>query len=129
MPPLQATEKGLHPSKKNTSTSKHEISSLLVYLWVIFSLLDPVQPSRINSDPDPQHCTAGSPDLRAQAARLREAGIKCLSFAHVIIAKSFKNETKCTDPTFGNKFKQLGSAGTGGKARRGWRLGLSVCEF
>jgi hypothetical protein len=37
----QATGKALSPQKRTSSTSKHKISKFLLFLWVIFALLDP----------------------------------------------------------------------------------------
>jgi hypothetical protein len=39
--------------KRTFSTSKQEISSLFLYLWVIFALLDPNKATQINANPDP----------------------------------------------------------------------------
>jgi hypothetical protein len=41
----RATEAAFSPQKRTSSISKHEISLLFLFLWVIFTLLDP--------DPDP----------------------------------------------------------------------------
>jgi hypothetical protein len=41
-----ATGEAFSPQKRTSSTSKHEIFKLFIFLWVTFALLDP--------DPDPE---------------------------------------------------------------------------
>jgi hypothetical protein len=57
----QATGKAFNPQKRTSSTSKHKNSSLFLFLWVIFALLDldPDPATQINADP----CGSGSPTL------------------------------------------------------------------
>jgi hypothetical protein len=57
----------LKPSKENNQHFKNEIINFFLFLWVIFSLLDPDPDcesgsgdpidSGYNPDPDPQHCS------------------------------------------------------------------------
>jgi hypothetical protein len=53
----------IRPSYRRSRTysaSKHENSSLFLFLWVIFALLGPDRATQINADPDPQPCRAES---------------------------------------------------------------------
>jgi hypothetical protein len=56
----KVTGEALSPQKRKSSTSKLEISSLFLFLWVIFALLDP--------DPDPARQGA---QIRKEASQLR----------------------------------------------------------
>jgi hypothetical protein len=54
---LPSYRRSLHPSKEKSRTSKHEISLLFIFLWVISALLDPdpaTAATQINADPDPK---------------------------------------------------------------------------
>jgi hypothetical protein len=58
---FQATEEAFSPQKRTSSTSKHEIAKKILFLWVIFALLDPDPESGSTGliesvDPDPEHC-------------------------------------------------------------------------
>ena len=50
---VQATGEAFRPQKRTSSTSKHEICSLFLFLWVIFALLvpDPDPLTLLNPDP------------------------------------------------------------------------------
>jgi hypothetical protein len=47
----QATGKSFSPQKRTSSTSKHEIFYFILFLWIIFALLDPDPVAQINVDP------------------------------------------------------------------------------
>ncbi len=53
---VQATGEASSTRQGTSSTLKHEIFQFLLFLLVIFTLLDPFQLTKINADPDPQHC-------------------------------------------------------------------------
>jgi hypothetical protein len=44
-------KRAFSPQKRTSSASEHENSLLLLYLWVIFALLDPDSATQIKADP------------------------------------------------------------------------------
>jgi hypothetical protein len=50
---IQATGEVFSRQRRTSSISKHQISSLFSIFGVIFALLDPIQPNKINADPQP----------------------------------------------------------------------------
>ncbi len=62
-------KRNLHPSIVDTSTSKFEFSSLFRDLFgppgsgSVFLMRIRIQPTKVNADPDPQHCAQRIPCL------------------------------------------------------------------
>jgi hypothetical protein len=78
---VQATEEAFSPQKRTFSTVKHENSEFGSFLWVIFSLLDPVYESGygstdlLKSGPNPD------PDMKHRCYRYRHWNLEpCNSF-------------------------------------------------
>jgi hypothetical protein len=55
---VQATGNPSALKREHPALQKMKFINFILFLWVIFALLDPKDPieSGINPDPDPQHC-------------------------------------------------------------------------